>query len=63
MYDYVFGVPSPIGWIYKLQGDNLSSLTKKDCEYRIRRLCKSGVITREQRNYLLNNLKELKRGT
>lgn len=62
-YNYVFGVSTPLGWVYRLQGDNLSSMTKKDCEYRIRMLFNSGVITREHRDYLLNDLKGLKRGT
>lgn len=62
-YNYVFGVSTPLGWVYRLQGDNLSSLTKKDCEHRIRMLFNSGVVTREHRNYLLNELKGLKRGT
>lgn len=62
-YNYVFGLSTPVGWVWKLQGDNLSSFTKKDCEHRIRKLFNSGVITREHRDYLLNELKGLKRGT
>lgn len=35
---------------------------KKGCEFRIRELCNSGEIDRIHRNYLINNLKSLKRG-
>ena len=62
-YNYVFGISTPVGWVYRLQGDNLSSLTKKDCEHRIRMLFNSGVITRGHRDYLLVALRGLKRGT
>ena len=60
-YLYVIGLNSPIGWVWKVQGDNLSSLTKKDCEHRIRMLCNGGQIDIGHRNYLLNNLKSLKK--
>ena len=60
-YSYVIGCRTPVGWVWKVQGDNLYSFTKKDCECRIRMLCNSGEIDKEQRNYLLGELKSLKR--
>ena len=61
-YLYVIGLSTPIGWLWKVQGDIVSAFTKKDCERRIRRLYNVGLIDNEHRNYLLNNLKALKRG-
>ena len=61
-YPYVIGMNTPLGWVWKVQGDNISSFTKKDCEVRIRMLCNGGQIDKEHRNYLLNELKSLKRG-
>ena len=61
-YSYVIGMSTPLGWVYKIQGDNMSAFTKKDCEYRIRMLCNGGVITKSNRDYLLLSLKGLKRG-
>ena len=61
-YSYVIGMSTPLGWVYKIQGDNMSAFTKKDCEYRIRMLHNSGVIDKDCRDYLLSNLKSLKRG-
>ena len=61
-YSYVIGMSTPLGWVYKIQGDNMSAFTKKDCEYRIRKLYNAGVINKESRDYLLTNLKALKRG-
>lgn len=63
MYSYVIGFPTPFGWCYKIQGDNMSSLTKKDCEHRIRSLCNSGAFGKPTRDYLLLALRQLKRGT
>ena len=57
----VFGFSSPIGFCYKVNGDNVSATTKKDCAYRIRKLCNDQQITPEIRNILLAQLKELKR--
>lgn len=62
-YPYVVGISTQIGWVWKIQGDSLSSFTKKDCEYRIRRLFNGGFIDRQHRDYLLDNLKKLKRGS
>lgn len=61
-YMYVIGLSTPIGWLWKVQGDNVSAFTKKCCERRIRFLYNVGLIDNEHRNYLLNNLKALKRG-
>ena len=52
----------PFGWVYKIQGDTLYSTTKKECEWRIRLLYNSRKIDKETRDYLLKNLKKLKRG-
>ena len=57
----VFGFSSNIGFCYKVNGDNITTTTKKDCECRIRLLCNSNKITREMRNILLAQLKALKR--
>ena len=57
----VFGFSSNIGFCYKVNGDNVSSTTKKDCACRIRKLCNDKQITPEIRNILLVQLKELKR--
>ena len=57
----VFGFSSPIGFCYKVNGDNVSATTKKDCAYRIRQLCKGKQITPEMRDILLVQLKALKR--
>lgn len=60
-YTYVMGMKTPIGWVYKIQGDFLGSFTKKDCEHRIRVLFKNGEFDRDVRDYLLNDLKSIKR--
>ena len=60
-YMYVYGYSTPLGWVYKVQGDNLSAFTKKDCEHRIRVLCRYGHINKATRKYLLNELKGLVR--
>ena len=61
-YPYVIGLATPLGWIWRVQGDDLSAFNKKDCEHRIRMLCNNGLIDKGHRNYLINNLKTLKRG-
>ena len=47
--------------VYFINGDSLGATTKKDCEYRIRQLCKAGLYDTETRNILLAQLKALKR--
>ena len=46
---------------YFINGDSLGATTNKDCEYRIRKLCKAGLYDAETRNILLAQLKALKR--
>ena len=60
-YSDVEGFKSPVGWIWKVNGDNLNSLTKVDCEHRIRMLYNGGCIDRLHRNYLLKRLKSMKK--
>lgn len=60
-YNYIIGKQTSFGFVYQIQGDGLSAFTKKDCEYRIRQLYNGGSIGKEQRDYLLSNLKRLKR--
>lgn len=57
----VFGFSSPIGFHYKVNGDNVIANNKKDCAYRIRQLCNGKQITPEMRNILLAQLMALKR--
>lgn len=61
MYSYVYGFSNQMGFFYRIQGDSLISATKKDCEHRIRSLFNAGQITRETRDYLLGELKGIKR--
>ena len=47
--------------VYFINGDSIGAKTKKDCEYRIRKLCKAGLYDAETRNILLAQLRALKR--
>ena len=47
--------------VYIINGDSLGATTKKDCEYRIRKLCKAALYDAETRNILLAQLRALKR--
>lgn len=47
--------------VYCINGDSIGATTKKDCEYRIRKLCKAGLYDAETRNILLAQLRALKR--
>ena len=60
-FSYVYGISNSLGFFYKIQGDTLSSANKKDCEYRIRSLYNAGQIDVATRDYLLNDLRKLKR--
>ena len=61
-YPYVIGLNGTFGWTWHVQGDTMFAFTKKDCEHRIRMLCNNGEIDKEHRNYLLDDLRSLKRG-
>jgi len=61
MYIYVYGHKTPTGFVYRIQGDEFTSGTKKGCEKRIRCLHNAGLINREGRDYLLEELKGIKR--
>ena len=60
-YNYVIGERNRLGFFYRISGDDLYSFTKKDCEYRIRSLFNAGKIDRGCRDYLLSDLKAIKR--
>ena len=47
------------GYLYRIQGDDVESRTKKGCEKRIRTLCNAGRMDNYTRNYLLKNLREI----
>jgi hypothetical protein len=59
---FVYSVGSGRSAKYYISGDkaNVVSLTKKECEQRIRTLCNSGEYDAKTRNALLAQLKQFK---
>lgn len=60
-YTEVFGSKTPIGFIYRIKDDSLMSFNKNDCAWRIKNLFNSGAISKERKNELLSQLKQIKR--
>jgi hypothetical protein len=61
-FSCIVGMNSPLGFVYRVYGDNKASLTKKECEGRIKSLYNVGSIGKSQKDYLLKDLKSFKRG-
>lgn len=61
-FNYIIGMSTSKGFGYGIEGDDwIFSNTKADCRKRIRNLYRWGKITKEQKDYLLNDLKAIKR--
>ena len=61
-YLYVYAVRNEESgkYVYVIQSDDVKSTTKKGCARRIRTLFNAGKMDSYTRDYLLNNLKEIK---
>ena len=62
-YSSVSGFNTPFGFVYLVNGDNMYAMSKGDCRHRIDMLFNGGVIGKERKSKLIQDLKAIRRGT
>ena len=62
-YSSVSGFNTPFGFVYLVNGDNMYAMSKGDCRHRRDLLFTGGVIDKERKSKLLQDLNAIRGGT